>query len=1073
LLLLEQAELLPQGLTVNPVSLPVATAEFILAVYTYLARSPAKILMVQMEDILEVLEQINIPSTTSQHPNWRRKLPICLETCGTDRRALALAAAMRQERPRTRIASKPSRHLRIPLATYRLQLNRDFTFVQAAQLVPYLAQLGISHVYCSPYLKARPGSNHGYDIVDHNALNPEIGTKDEFEAFCAALHAHDMGQILDLVPNHMGVMGADNQWWLDVLENGSASVYAAFFDIDWRPLKKELCGKVLLPILGKSYGNTLEDGDLTLGFDEDCGSFSVWYYHHRLPIAPREYPRLLRHRLPLLEAQLRPDDTNLQELASLITALDNLPPQEAISSSKILERRRDQELLKKRLAALIEVSLPIKQTVLDTINDYNGSIGNPESFTLLHELLEAQSWRIANWRVASDEINYRRFFDINDLAALRIEDSHIFETTHQLALELIADGKVDGLRIDHPDGLYDPPQYFQRLQDRAAMRSPPMEGEKAIYIVAEKILANHEPLREDWVIHGTTGYDFCNLVNGLFVDPRARVTLERTYRSFTHTQPDFEELVYHSKHQIMKHAMASELNVMAGQLSRICELRPHTRDFTTNNLRYALAEVIACLPVYRTYVRSNQVTMLDRRYVEWAVARAKKLTQIMDISIFDFLSSVLLLDAATDKDPLYADAITAFAMKFQQLSSPVMAKGYEDTAFYRYHRLVSLNEVGGDPRIFGISVNAFHAENAKRLECWPYSMLSTSTHDNKRSEDVRARINVLSEISSNWHTQALRWRQLNKNKKLIINREEIPSANDEYLIYQTLIGIWPFAELTATKHQTLLARMEAYMLKAVREAKQYTSWINPNTAYEEGLLAFIRKLLTFSEKNTFLSDFQAFHQTIAHWGMFNSLSQTLLKLTAPGVPDIYQGNELWNFSLVDPDNRRNVNYIEYQKLLNELEAHVNVPQNLLGRQVRQLLDDMTDGRAKLYLTWQLLQSRKRWPGVFQNGTYLPLTVTGPHKEHICAFARHTVDMTLIIVAPRWLSRLMPAAANELPLGNTAWGSTTLIKIPDLATSKQGLNVLTGEIVSVAHSNTAPELSAATLFNSFPVALLQF
>jgi (1->4)-alpha-D-glucan 1-alpha-D-glucosylmutase len=523
----------------------------------------------------------------------------------------------------------------------------------------------------------------------------------------------------------------------------------------------------------------------------------------------------------------------------------------------------------------------------------------------------------------------------------------------------------------------------------------------------------------------------------------------------------------------MKHAMASELNVMAGQLSRICELRPHTRDFTTNNLRYALAEVIACLPVYRTYVRSNQVTMLDRRYVEWAVARAKKLTQIMDISIFDFLSSVLLLDAATDKDPLYADAITAFAMKFQQLSSPVMAKGYEDTAFYRYHRLVSLNEVGGDPRIFGISVNAFHAENAKRLECWPYSMLSTSTHDNKRSEDVRARINVLSEISSNWHTQALRWRQLNKNKKLIINREEIPSANDEYLIYQTLIGIWPFAELTATKHQTLLARMEAYMLKAVREAKQYTSWINPNTAYEEGLLAFIRKLLTFSEKNTFLSDFQAFHQTIAHWGMFNSLSQTLLKLTAPGVPDIYQGNELWNFSLVDPDNRRNVNYIEYQKLLNELEAHVNVPQNLLGRQVRQLLDDMTDGRAKLYLTWQLLQSRKRWPGVFQNGTYLPLTVTGPHKEHICAFARHTVDMTLIIVAPRWLSRLMPAAANELPLGNTAWGSTTLIKIPDLATSKQGLNVLTGEIVSVAHSNTAPELSAATLFNSFPVALLQF
>lgn len=1072
LLMLEQVELLPEGLTVNSVSLPVATPEFIRAVYTYLARSPAKMLMVQIEDMLEVLDQINIPSTTTQHPNWRRKLPINLEAWVADRRILGLAAAMRQERPLTRVARMPKRRLRIPLATYRLQLNRDFTFMQATQLVPYLAVLGISHVYCSPYLKARPGSSHGYDIVDHNALNPEIGTKEEFEAFCAVLHAHDMGQILDLVPNHMGVMGADNQWWLDVLESGPTSVYAPFFDIDWQPLKEELRGKVLLPILGRPYGDTLEEGELKLGFDETCGCFSVWYYQHRLPIAPREYPRLLRHRLPLLEAQLRADSPDLQELTSLITAFDHLPPQEATAPDQILERHRDQELLKRRFAALIGISVPVKQMVLDTVNDYNGSLDDPESFTLLHDLLEAQPWRIANWRVASDEINYRRFFDINDLAGLRMEDNHVFEATHQFALELVAEGKVDGLRIDHPDGLYDPTQYFQRLQDRVATRSLPAEGEKAVYIVAEKILASHESLREDWAIHGTTGYDFCSLVNGLFVDLRTRTMLERTYRAFTYMRPDFEELVYRSKHQIMKHAMASELNVMAGQLSRICELRPHTRDFTTNNLRNALAEVIARLPVYRTYVRDGQVTGLDRRYVEWAVAQAKKFTQVLDVSIFDFLSSVLLLDAAADKDAPYVAAITAFAMKFQQLSSPVMAKGYEDTAFYLYHCLISLNEVGGDPRLFGISVKAFHAENAKRLERWPYSMLNTSTHDNKRSEDVRARINVLSEIPNHWHEQALRWRRLNRSKKLLVDREEIPSANDEYLIYQTMIGIWPFKELTADEHEALLARIEAYMLKAVREAKQHTSWINPSMPYEDGLSLFIRKILNLSDKNAFLADFLPFQQRVAYWGMFNSLSQILLKLTVPGVPDIYQGNELWDFSLVDPDNRRPVNYTQRQHLLKEMEAYAAIPQDALAKQVRRLLDHLTDGRAKLYLTWRLLHSRQRWPAVFQEGAYMPLATAGARKDHLCSFARYTDDISLIIAAPRWFSRLVPAALGQLPLGDIVWGATT-IEVPNLAAGMRSVNVLTGEIVEVVQTNEVPELVVSALFTSFPVALLQF
>ncbi len=1074
LLRLEQAGLLPDGLTVNPVSLPSASPEFIQAVYSYLARSPAKILMVQIEDILEVLDQINIPSTTTQHPNWRRKLPINLEAYAAERRIQALSAAMRYERPRVRCKPKTERHLRIPQATYRLQLNQAFTFSQATQIVPYLAQLGISHVYCSPYLKARPGSSHGYDIVDHHLFNPEIGDKEAFDTFCAALRAQGMGQIMDLVPNHMGVMGADNQWWLDVLENGPVSIYAPFFDIDWRPLKTQLRHKVLLPILGQSYGDTLENGQLTLQFDEANGSFSVWFFQHRLPVTPREYCRLLRHRLSLLEGQLRPDHPDLQELASLITAFANLPAGGIMTSDTILERHRDQELLKRRLAMLASASLPVRQMIQDTISDYNAIPAQHESPGLLHELLEAQSWRIANWRVASDEINYRRFFDINDLAALRMEDCHVFEATHQLVLELIAEGKVDGLRIDHPDGLYDPLQYFQRLQDRVAIRSPAQAGEQPIYIVAEKILAEHEPLRQDWPIHGTTGYEFCSLINGLFVDPEAQTMLSRTYRAFTRTQTDFDELVYRCKHQIMKHAMASELNVLAGQLSQICEMRPHTRDFTTNHLRLALAEVIAHLPVYRTYIRDGHTADLDRRYVEWAVAIAKKRAQTQDASIFDFISSVLLLDAVKNADASYHAAITAFAMKFQQVSSPVMAKGCEDTAFYLYHRLISLNEVGSDPRHFGASVKAFHAENLKRLEHWPHAMLNTSTHDSKRSEDVRMRINVLTEIPERWHQQARRWRRLNRSKKRLVEHHEVPSANDEYLLYQTMLGIWPLTTLIADEYDALLARLEAYMIKAAREAKQHTNWFNPDTVYEDGLLSFIRQITNPVEKNAFLADFIDFHRHIARCGMFNSLSQTLLKLSVPGVPDIYQGNELWEFNLVDPDNRRSIDYSQRLQLLEQIKKTTAVPQIQLAPVVRQLLDHLPDGRAKLYLTWQLLQIRKQWPEIFQKGAYLPLPVSGEHKEHICAFMRQTEEISLIVIAPRWFSKLITAANTEFPLGETVWGDATWIEIakPGTAVKNHALNLLTGETVLFTEINDNLSLSAAQALMSFPVALVR-
>lgn len=1074
LLRLEQVGLLPDGITINPISLPVASPEFIQAVYSYLARGPAKILTVQIDDILEVLDQINIPSTTTQHPNWRRKLPICLETYAADRRIQAFTSVMRRERPQIRHKLKSERCLRIPLATYRLQLNQAFTFTHAAQIVPYLAQLGISHVYCSPYLKARPGSTHGYDIVDHHILNPEIGTSEAFDTFCAVLHAHDMGQIMDLVPNHMGIMGADNHWWLDVLENGPASIYASFFDIDWHPLKTELQNKVLLPILGQSYGAALESGQLKLQFNEADGNFSIWYYHHRLPVTPQEYCRLLRHRLMLLEGQVRPDHPDLQELTSLITAFTNLPACNTTSPDKIIERHRDQELLKHRLSELVNESLAVRQVILDTVSDYNGTPDHPAPSGLLHGLLEAQTWRVANWRVASDDINYRRFFDINDLAALRMEDSRVFEATHQLVLALIAEGKVDGLRIDHPDGLYDPLQYFQRLQDRVAIRSPTRVSEQSIYLVVEKILAEHEPLRENWPIHGTTGYDFCRLVNGLFIDPDAKTMLNRTYCTFTRTHIDFDELVYRCKHQIMKYAMASELNVLAGQLSHICELHPHTRDFTTNHLRHALAEVIACMPIYRTYIHNDQTTTLDRRYVDWAIAIAKKGAQIQDISIYDFISSVLLLDAAKDTDASYHAAITNFAMKFQQVSSPVMAKGCEDTAFYLYHRLVSLNEVGSDPRHFGISIKAFHAENLKRLERWPHAMLNTSTHDSKRSEDVRMRINVLSEIPEHWHQEVRRWRRLNRNKKILVEHKEIPDTNDEYLLYQTMLGIWPLSALTADEYNMLLGRLQAYMIKAVREAKQHTSWLNPDMVYEDGLLNFIRQITSSTENNVFLTDFMEFNRHVSHCGMFNSLSQLLLKLTAPGVPDIYQGNELWEFSLVDPDNRRPVDYEHRQLLLKQIKKSTAAPLTKQIEAVRQLLDNLRDGRAKLYLTWQLLQIRKQWQEVFQRGTYLPLNVSGKHKEHICAFMRQIKETCLIVIAPRWFSRLMKTAEKDLPLGEAVWGNATWIEtaLPVSIVKNHGLNLLTGEVIQLIEINGTISLCVASVLVSFPVALVR-
>jgi len=1067
LMALEREGLLPQGMTVDPVSSPDMTPALARAVHVYLARSPAKLVMFQLEDAVGELCQPNLPGTIDEYPNWRRKLALDVEQIAKDPRVRSLCGALRDVRGSSlvvRPSPPPGGEPQIPDATYRLQLHRDFTFRDAARLAPYLARLGVSHCYSSPYLKARAGSRHGYDIVDHNALNPEIGSSADYDAFIEALHAHGLGQILDIVPNHMGI-GSDNQWWLDVLENGPASAYAAFFDIDWRPLKTELRGKVLLPVLGDHYGRVLEQGELKLAWIAEKGTFHVQYYNHCFPLDPATYPLILERDLSRLAEALGVEHPRFAEYQSLIAAFRNLPGRGEREQDRVIERQRDKEVHKKRLADLCAAAPLLNEHLERVVAYYSAGGGESARWAALHELLEAQAYRAAYWRVAADEINYRRFFDINDLASLRMENPQTFYTTHRLVSELIVQGKVNGLRIDHPDGLYDPAAYYERLQSfvtaAAATAGGSAPRREALYVVVEKILASHEHLRSDWPVHGTTGYDFANLVNGLFVDAGGTEELDRAYTRFIRRTPDFDELLAERKRTIMRTALSSELNVLANHLNRLSEADWYARDFTLNALRHALSEVVAFFPVYRTYIAADRVTQDDRRYIEWAVAQAKKRSTAADVSAFDFVRRILLLENLEQLPEAYRRAVLDFSMRFQQYTAPVMAKGLEDTSFYIYNRLVSLNEVGGDPRRFGVSVAAFHRGNQERAKRFPYSMLATSTHDTKRSEDVRARIDVLSELPGEWRAACARWGRINRSKKRKLEEGYAPDRNDEYLLYQTLLGAWPLEELDAAGLDVFRGRIEDYLLKAVREAKVHTSWINPNVEYEEATQEFVRALLA-SEQNLFLQDFVPFVRRLTYPGLCNSLSQTLLKLTTPGVPDIYQGNEIWDFSLVDPDNRRAVDYARREGMLRALEEEVTTPD--AGR-ARSLAERMEDGRAKMYLTWKVLRRRRAAPELFREGEYLPLTVEGAQAERVCAFARRRDAAMIISVAPRCIARLAPPGAP--PLGDV-WRDTW-IQVPQAGVFE---NVLTGERYAAQPRGEHPALPVDAVLGAFPVALLE-
>jgi len=985
--------------------------------------------------------------------------------------------------------------LRIPVATYRLQFNSQFRFSDAGQIIPYLHRLGITDIYASPYFKASKGSLHGYDILDQNQLNPEVGNEDEYDALCAELAKKEMGQILDIVPNHMCIADKGNLFWMDLLENGPSSVYARFFDIDWHPANKSLENKILIPILGDQYGAVLENGELRLVFEE--GAFSVCYYDHKLPVIPKTYTSVLTLNLEVLEQEISSEAPQFQELMSIITALKHLPPTTEQSPERIAERYREKEVVKRRLLSLYQNSCAVREYIDRNVVLFNGTKGEPCSFDCLDTLLQEQVYRISDWRVATEEINYRRFFDINSLGAIRVEDPTVFEKTHQLIFSLVEKGKISGLRIDHADGLQDPEDYIRRLQSACFMRMHTKSAEqgstgsadeesaalvrenyyrileanpsyKPFYLISEKILLKAEKLPESWTVFGTTGYDFANQVNGIFVETANAKLFEALYMRFMQHRIDFYDVVYQKKKLVMHVSMSSEINMLGHYLKEISEKNRHTRDFTLNSLIKAIVELIAYFPVYRTYISSFEVTDRDRQYIESATSRAKRENPAVSTSVFDFLRDVLLLRFPGNVLEEYKLMHLDFVKRFQQISGPVMAKGVEDTAFYLYNRLVSLNEVGGSPERFGISLEAFHGQNIERYKSRPLDMLTTSTHDTKRSEDVRARINVLSEIPEKWRDGLSRWSRQNRKIKIVVDGKPKPSRNEEYLLYQTLVGAWPFCRPDEEDFTEFRSRIKQYMLKAMREAKVHTSWISPNPLHEDAAMYFIDMILKDSSQNNFLHDFANFQELTAACGIFNSLSQTLLKICSPGIPDFYQGNELWNFSLVDPDNRRQVNYQLRQTALDELLRKEAV--DGLMETAREVVATRIDGRIKLYLTCKALTFRRDQCKLFEQGRYLPLEVAGSHREHVCAFERSSNDSAVLVVVPRFCSRLI-SDTNDLPLGPEVWQDTRILQPFDTPGSCYR-NIFTGELLCLDQQNGLSGLALKKVLSAFPVALLE-
>ena len=945
-----------------------------------------------------------------------------------------------------------SQHPRIPRCTYRLQFNRQFTFAQAREIVPYLDALGVSDAYASPYFQARPESLHGYDITDHNKLNAAIGFREEYDSWISALHARGMGQVLDFVPNHMGIGEPLNQWWMDVLENGPSSIYAQYFDIDWRPLKSDLHDKVLLPILSDQYGRVLERGEFKAHFAD--GAFYLSYFDYRLPIAPGTYRYILGLALENL-AEHRDEDF-FAELQSIVTALEYLPRRTDIDPERIEERTREKEIIKRRLERRSQEAPQVQEAIEKALVQINGRPGDARSFDKLDELLNAQSYRLAYWRVAAEEINYRRFFDVNDLAAIRMEVPEVFDATHKLLLELIAAGAVTGLRIDHPDGLYLPRDYFEKLQARCAkaLGIPLPSDRRAIYMLVEKILTGTETLPKDWPVHGTTGYDFCNQVTHLLADSSAEAAISSTFRRFIGHSLHFGHLAYAKKRQVMRLALANDVNVLGNMVDRLSEQNRWYRDFTLQALGRAVRETIACFPVYRTYLAPDRpVRDEDRHVIERAIAAAKRRNPAIEESVFNFLRDILLFRFPDNLDAQTRAEHTHFVLKFQQYTSPIMAKGLEDTVFYIFNRLAALNEVGGEPQQFGIGLETFHQRNQDRLRDWPATLLATSTHDTKRSEDVRARMVAISEIPQLWTRSIQRWRTVNRRWKKRIEELDAPDSNEEYLLYQTLLGTWPVkarGEAERVVSPEYVQRIQTYMSKALNEAKINTSWVQPNEEWLASMHDFVAKILEASPKNKFLPSFLPVAEEIARFGAINSLTQTLLKLASPGVPDIYQGNDTWDFSLVDPDNRRPIDYSQRRSMLDALAK----------AKPEELLENWPDGRIKMFLTQRVLQFRREHVELFRYGNYVAITATGTFSDCCVSFAREFDSEWIVVIAPRLSSRL-----GFPPMADT-WKDTA-IDVPEKLAWSNVRDIFTGRKIGL----NGRRINVAEAMSALPFAAL--
>jgi len=900
---------------------------------------------------------------------------------------------------------------RVPNATYRIQFNAGFTFADAREIAPYLAELGISDIYASPILKARKGSGHGYDVVDANSLNPELGSDDDFNALHDELQRRELGLLLDVVPNHMAA-SPENAWWMSVLENGEHSRFLHYFDIDWTPVttRGQTVSKVLLPILGKPYGEALESHEIQLHFDVD--GFFFTYYDKRLPLAPSSYGQVLRECVESL-----PHEGVAIELRELIENGAAVP---------------NSKFLKETLSRIYEQDETFRDALHAAIQRINSDADS------LDALLDAQWYRLAYWRIASEKINYRRFFDVTDLVGVRVENPEVFEARNRRTLELIAEGKVTGLRIDHIDGLYDPIGHMRKLQLRLAGEP---SGDDRFYIVVEKILEHGEELPREFPVSGTTGYDFLDSVNALFVDANGLQQLDRFYRNFTGVTDSFDDICYERKKQVIHELFSGEMRALGKQLGAVAMPDRNARDFAPVDLTAALTEVTACMRVYRTYIRETNVDDDDARSIRAAIAEARRRAgNTIDERLFTFLEHVLLVDP-----PAYVAAERenwqAFVMRWQQFTGRVMAKGVEDTAFYNYNRLISLNEVGGNPgRGAGFDGLAeFHARASRMQTQWPHTMNATSTHDTKRSEDVRARINVLSEIAPQWERQVRRWSKMNVPHRT----DGIPEANTELLIYETLIGMWP---LDDDDLSSVRDRLKQYLEKAAREAKTQTSWIAPNHAYEESLLTFADAILSDA---SFCEDFVHIQKRIAFYGFLNGLSQVVLKATAPGAPDFYQGTELWDFSLVDPDNRRAVDYASRSAMLKKMKAAAE--KNSLS--IDTLLRRWHDSRIKLFVTWKVLDARSRHAELFRDGTYEPIDA----GENIVAFTRRHEGDAVVVAAPRLLANLVKPGT--FPIGDF-WPEASI----PIAGSWR--NLFTGENLE------GDEIALRSLFSRFPVAVLE-